>query len=597
MPERSRPVNLHDPSTPLPVAARWLILTFFWTALLTAPAVCQTGPDDSNAEPAIVVGGDHNYPPYEYFDENGRPTGYNVELSRAIAEVMGMNVKIRLGDWAAMRQALAAGRVDILQGMAYSEDRIKEVDYSPPHTVVYQAIWTRKGEPEPESVEYLRGKEVIVMKGSIMHDFMLEQDFEATLVFTDTLAEALQLLASGRHHCALVAKLPGEYLVRERGLDNIRPTPRPIAEQPYGYAVKKGNAELLARFSEGLAILKKSGRYRQIHHKWLGVLEPGGVPWGRIAKYVAMIAAPLLLGLGGTVVWSRTLKQQVALRTRELEQEIAERKRVIEELEVRQRQLIQADKMTSLGILVSGVAHEINNPNGLILLNLPLLEKAYLDADPILDTHYREQGDFKLGWLNYSRMRSEIPQMFSETLDSARRIKRIVEDLKDFARRDDSDFSSSVKLNTVAEAAVRLVDASIRNATERFVASYANDLPRVKGNPQRIEQVVVNLVLNACQALTGRDEGIFLTTRYDRDRDTVVLEVRDEGVGIAEDQLSHLTDPFFTTKRESGGTGLGLSVSAGIVKEHGGSLHFASEPGRGMTVTLSLPVLKEEKAQ
>ncbi len=572
--------------------ARPMIAAGLLVTLLIPGFAC--GEDDfAFSEAPIIVGGDHNYPPYEYLDKNGLPAGYNIELTRAIADVMGMSVEIRLGDWGEMRRALAEGRVDILQGMAFSEERVAEVDYSTPHTVVYQAIWTRKGEPAPRSLDYLKGKEVIVMRGSIMHDFMLKHDFGATLVFTPSLLEGLRLLASGRHDCALVAKLPGEYLVREFHLTNIVPTARPIAEQPYGYAVRKGNAAMLARFSEGLAILKKSGRYQEIHNQWLGVLEPGGVQWARIVKYVALVTVPLLLILGGTVIWSRTLKKEVAHRTRELEQEIAERKRAMEELAVRQRQLIQADKMTSLGILVSGVAHEINNPNGLILLNLPLLRKAYGDAEPILEQHFREHGEFRLGWLNYSRMRTEIPQMFEETLEGAKRIKRIVEDLKDFARRDDSDFSSAVDFNKVVEAAVRLVDASIRNATDCFSAVYAEQLPAVKGNPQRIEQVVVNLILNACQALGGKEDGIFLKTLHDNEAGEVILEVRDEGKGIDPAHLPHLTDPFFTTKRESGGTGLGLSVSAGIVKEHGGALRFNSAPGQGMTVVLALPAPKE----
>ncbi len=538
----------------------------------------------------VVVGGDHNYPPYEFIDGSGQPSGYNVELSRAIAEVMGIEVQIRLGDWDSMRKALAAGTVDILQGMAYSPDRVSEVDYSPPHTIVYQSIWTRRDGPAISSVEGLGGKQVIVMRGSIMHDFMLERGLGATLVPTDTLADALRLLASGRHDCALVAKLPGEYLVEEFQLTNIAPLARPIAEQPYGYAVKKGNTAMLSRFSEGLAILKKTGRYQQIHNRWLGVLEPAGIPWWRLVRYGAMIIVPLLLVLGGTLAWSRTLKKEVAHRTSELEKEVGERKRVIEELEIRQRQLIQADKMTSLGILVSGVAHEINNPTGLILLNLPHLIKAYEDAEPILDAYAREHGDFKLGWLNYSRMRDEIPHMLSEMQEGAKRIKNIVEDLKDFARRDDSDLSASVDLNTVVADSLRLVDNSIRNATEHFTVELADELPKFRGNPQRIEQVVVNLVLNACQALTEKGQGIFLHTVYLAEEGVVALEVKDQGVGVALEQLEHLTDPFFTTRREEGGTGLGLSISAGIVKEHGGSLEFNSAPGKGMTVMLKLPI-------
>ena len=299
---------------------------------------------------------------------------------------------------------------------------------------------------------------------------------------------------------------------------------------------------------------------------------------------------PLLLLLAGAVVWSRTLHKQVAQRTRALSLEIAERKRAEEELRQRQEQLIQADKMTALGILVSGVAHEINNPNGLILLNTPILLDAFQDAEPILEEHYRKCGDFSLAGLRYSRMRAEIPQLLSEMLEGAKRIKRIVEDLKDFARREDSGLTDQVDLNTVVQTSVRLVDHLIKKSTSHFRVDYAAALPPVRGNAQRIEQVVVNLVMNACQALPDQERGIALKTFHDRPGDAVVLEVRDEGTGIAPEHLPHLTDPFFTTKRESGGTGLGLSLSAAIVKEHRGSLTFQSPPGEGTLVRLTLPV-------
>jgi polar amino acid transport system substrate-binding protein len=100
---------------------------------------------------------------------------------------------------------------------------------------------------------------------------------------------------------------------------------------------------------------------------------------------------------------------------------------------------------------------------------------------------------------------------------------------------------------------------------------------------------VVNLLLNACQALTDSEQGITITTCYNLEEGAVVITISDQGVGIAPEHLPHLTDPFFTTKRETGGTGLGLSVSAGIVQEHNGSFQFASLPGQGTTVTLTLP--------
>jgi len=561
--------------------------------LLPAPAPAE---DDglSFSEPqTIVVGGDRYYPPYEFLDENNQPAGFNVDLTRAIARVMGMEVEIRLGAWGEMRRDLAAGRVDILQGMAFTEERRAEVDFSQPHAVVHQSIWNRRSGPELTRAEELAGHEVIVMRGSVMHDYMLKRG-DARLVLTDSLAESLRLLAAGRHDSALVAKLPGLYLTRQFKLSNIEPVAKPLVAQNYGYAVRKGNSSLLARFNEGLTILRETGEYKQIYQRWLGVLEPESLSWQRVVKYLAAVALLLLLVLGGTVVWSRALQKQVASRTRALADEIAERKRAMEELSLRQRQLIQADKMTSLGILVSGVAHEINNPNGVIMLNVPLLQRAFADAQPILEQHFETHGDFTLGWLRYSRMRREIPELLNETLASAGRIKRIVEDLKNFARQEDIHYYSRIDINEVVAAAVRLVEPTLRKTAATLTVELQPDLPAVRGNAQRIEQVMVNLLLNAGHAMEGRPGGIWVTSRCERADGAVVVAVRDEGCGIAAEHLPHLTDPFFTTKREQGGTGLGLSVSAGIVKEHGGRLEFDSLPDTGTTVRLIIPTMQEE---
>jgi polar amino acid transport system substrate-binding protein len=191
-------------------------------------------------------------------------------------------------------------------------------------------------------------------------------------------------------------------------------------------------------------------------------------------------------------------------------------------------------------------------------------------------------------------MREELPRILDELVASGRRIKHIVEDLKSFARREDAPRLEEVDVNEVARAALRLVGPAVRKATRRFETDLAAGLPRIRGNAQRIEQVIVNLLVNACEALPDPDRRVSLRTR--RDGANVVLEVRDEGVGIPAEHLSRIEEPFFTTKRERGGTGLGLSVSAGIVKEHGGSLVFTSAPGAGTTATLSLPAAAEEAA-
>jgi polar amino acid transport system substrate-binding protein len=175
-------------------------------------------------------------------------------------------------------------------------------------------------------------------------------------------------------------------------------------------------------------------------------------------------------------------------------------------------------------------------------------------------------------------------------------VKRIVEDLKDFARQGDPALRDGVVLGDVVQTAVRLVEALITKSTHRFELDLARALPPVRGNPQRLEQVLVNLLVNACQALPDPSRGIRVRTFLDPVRGAVCAEIRDEGVGIEPGHLARLTDPFFTTKRESGGTGLGLAVSAGIVKEHGGTLQFESVQGQGTVARVELPLARREVA-
>jgi PAS domain S-box-containing protein len=273
--------------------------------------------------------------------------------------------------------------------------------------------------------------------------------------------------------------------------------------------------------------------------------------------------------------------------------DITERRRAEDETRLQQQQLVQADKMISLGVLISGVAHEINNPNSIAMLNTSMLFRAWESARPILDEYYRENGDFLVAGLQYSEMCEQIPRLFLELEESARRIKNIVHDLKDYARQDTTRHMEPVDLNEIARAAVRLNHNKIKNATRNFGMELAPNLPPIRGNRQRLEQVLINLIQNSCEALASQDAAISLASRHDANSDEVEVSVHDQGTGIAEEIINRITDPFFTTKRSYGGTGLGLSVSAGIIKEHQGRLRFASSPEAGTTATISFPAWRE----
>jgi len=271
----------------------------------------------------------------------------------------------------------------------------------------------------------------------------------------------------------------------------------------------------------------------------------------------------------------------------QLNKEIIERERAEELAKQHQKKLFQSEKMASVGTLVSGVAHEINNPNNFILLNSDNLADVWNDLVPLLDKYAEERGDFTVAGLNYSEIRDEVPMIINGVKEGSLRIQKIVQTLKDFARKDPGNLDQEVDIAEVIDDSTTILTGFIKRSTDHFSIDVPDDLPRIKGNIQQIEQVVINLLSNACQSLESRDKAINISTAVD-DK-SVSIVVQDEGKGIFSDDLKYIMDPFFTTKRDSGGTGLGLSISYNIIKEHGGELIVNSEVGKGTTATIKLP--------
>jgi len=264
-------------------------------------------------------------------------------------------------------------------------------------------------------------------------------------------------------------------------------------------------------------------------------------------------------------------------------------KQAYEELKNTQAQLIQSGKLASIGQLAAGVAHEINNPITFVMLNAPIFEKVWNSVTPILEEYCRSNGDFRVSGMSYTQLEERMPLLLKDIKEGAMRVKRIVEDLKDFARQGPFDLTAMVDVNSTIKAAVGLVSNQIKKSTDYFEVEYGLDIPKFKGNTQRIEQVIINLLVNACQALPDKERSIQISTAYDKESSNVLVQVRDQGVGMSAEVLQRIKDPFFTTNRESGGTGLGLVISERIIEDHCGTMKLDSSPGKGTTVTVSLP--------
>jgi len=284
----------------------------------------------------------------------------------------------------------------------------------------------------------------------------------------------------------------------------------------------------------------------------------------------------LFLALSGYTIWQGAKANK-------------ERLKAMEQANLREKQLLLADKMASLGILVAGVAHEINNPATSLMLNAPNLKKAWDAFTPILDDHFKNQQEALVCNIPYEELGKRIDMMLASIKDSSARIKRIITELKDFARPTGADMEKEVDMNLVVEKSLDLTHSILKKATNHLLIDYDKKLPMISGNFQKLQQVMINLLVNACQALENPEQSIHVRTSKSQNSQFVMIQVKDTGPGVSPEDLKKMKEPFFTTKRDDGGTGLGLSISEKIVNDHKGVFEFFSEPGKGLTVKIMLP--------
>jgi len=264
----------------------------------------------------LIVRGDDNYPPYEYIDENGQPAGFSIEVFRAVAETMDLEYNLTLGTWSEVRAELESGRIDVLADMARSEDRARLVDFSVPYDTKSAFLYIRTGSSirDPED---LKGKKILVEKSDIAEDYLISRNFTSEIVPFASKTDALLALSHGQGDAAIVSKYEAVILTDKYHITNVEPAGPPLYEINACFAVRKGDAALLAQLNEGLTLIKQSGTYDRIYLTWFGVYEERSF-YSELVTYSLVILLPVagLFVLIG--VWSWSLKRQVAIKTSEL---------------------------------------------------------------------------------------------------------------------------------------------------------------------------------------------------------------------------------------------------------------------------------------
>ena len=290
-------------------------------------------------------------------------------------------------------------------------------------------------------------------------------------------------------------------------------------------------------------------------------------------------------------------EQEIEKYVAELTRKNSELQALNDKLGQAQSQLLQSEKMASIGLLAAGVAHEINNPVGFIKSNLQTLDKYVADFLQILDAYIRAEERLSAPEpalaevrrlkqaIDYAYEKEDVAQLLSESREGVERVVKIVRDLRDFSRIDTQDAWRDEDIHQGLESTLNVVWNQLKYTCE--VKREYGALPRVECLLSQLNQVFLNLLVNAAQAI---EEHGTVTIRTGTRDDRVWIEIADTGKGITPENLQRIFDPFFTTKPVGKGTGLGLSVSYSIVRKHHGTIEVESKPGLGTTFRIWLPV-------
>ena len=512
-----------------------------------------------NLSKQLIIGSELDYFPFAMQNENGEADGFSVELFKAVAQVMELKIKFRIGPWNEVRRALEKGEIDALPLVSYSKEREKFFDFTTPHTVSYAAIFVRKGEAIINSKGELRGKKIIVMQGDATHDYLVEQHITQQINLVKTVSYALRLLASGQKDFALVPRLVGLITAKKLNLTNLEITGPKINVygRGYGFAVKEGNTVLLAHLNQGLSIVKASGKYDEIYDRWFGIVDPRGISMETIYKYAALVLSVFLVILGIAFLWSWSLRR-----------EIKQRKLAEESLQETNHELQQAkDKAETANqaksTFLANMSHELRTPLHAILGFADLLKREPATNSSQLENLeiISHSGEHLLALINDVLEMSKIEAGRATFNEESVDLHRILKDIAEMMR-------------------IRAEHKGLQ-----FILEHEPTLEHyITTDASKLRQILINFIGNSIKFTEDGGVSLRVHSQQTDKKCQLFFEIEDTGTGIAEPDLKTIFDPFIQVGKQragSEGTGLGLPITGNYIQMLGGQVEVTSQLGKG----------------
>ena len=338
----------------------------------------------------ITVYADERYPPYEFADTNSSPAGFNVDIIRAVAEAVNLNLKFEMTSWQQVVANMKQGDKNVIASMFESEDRDSYVDFSVPYGVTSYSVFVRKNS-EIKKFEDLKGRTALLQKSDIAYEIIRnmnwKKNWNVKLETVENQENALLLLASGKSDFAVVSKLLGYQVINKYNIKNLKTIGSQLRSRNYCIAVTEGNSQLLMQLNEGLRLIKENGEYYKIYRKWFGVAPPNPLKYyGRLALWILISFVTILSAI---LAWNWSLKKSIKKRTRQLSEELSEREKAEKKLLKYQKQLkdmaseITLTEERERKRIAVGLHDRIGQPLIISKLNLQLLKSNLADDQAI----------------------------------------------------------------------------------------------------------------------------------------------------------------------------------------------------------------------
>lgn len=542
-----------------------------------------------NNHKVIRVGHDPNWAPFEFLDKNGESCGINIHYIKYVATTLDLEIEfIKTNTWQESLNKIRNKELDLLTGISETKDRLEYISFTKPYITNPISVFADEGITHIRDLRELYGNKVAIIKGYFTEELLSNKHPQIEQILVDSPQDALKLVKRKKAYAYIEGMITGGYYIKEKKFRSIRL----VGKTPYSYNLSIG---VRSDWSELTSIIQKvlnnipESEKNNIYYSWISLNANNSQDYSMLFKFIIPLTVLLLL----TYFWNRKLRREIKRREKtQLDLNIA-----FKELKETQTHLVQTEKMATVGQLTAGVAHEIKNPLSFIMMGMEGVINGVEAYEKIIDAYENthtsltkqeldsiEKLKNKLDYNYYRYECDSLSKNISEGVDS---IHEITKSLNTF-----SYFSGSEKVLANINKGLKSTLVLLKNQY-KYKAEVKVDfgnIPEVKCFPGKLNQVYVNIVSNATQAI--KDQGKIEIKTY-VENNFIVISIKDDGKGMSKDQIEKIFTPFYSTKPIGKGTGLGLSISKNIIDEHEGKIIVHSELNVGTEFKIYLPIITE----